>query len=437
MKVSIFGMGYVGCVSSVCIANEGHVVIGVDTNSSKVDMINDAKSPIVEESVQSLIKELVSKGLLSATTDYRNAINNTDLSLVCVGTPSNMNGSLDLSYLIRVCENIGSVLKEKDTYHVIVIRSTVLPGTVDEIITPTIEKSSGKSVNKDFGVCFNPEFLREGTAVADFYDPPKTVIGTADDKSGVAVAQIYEKLSAPVFRTSVKIAEMVKYSDNAFHAVKVCFANEIGNICKQMGIDSHKVMDIFCNDTKLNLSPYYLKPGFAYGGSCLPKDLRALNYKAKELDQTVPLLNSLHLSNENQLKIGINKVIQTNKKKVGFLGFSFKAGTDDLRESPIVEMIETLLGKGYKISIYDKNVSLSRLFGANKEFLERHIPHISSLMSDNIDDVIKESEVLVIGNKSEEFRGIMHKISDDQLVIDLVRIVEFQSDEDKYDGICW
>jgi GDP-mannose 6-dehydrogenase len=437
MKISIFGMGYVGCVSSACIADTGHEVIGVDVSSNKVKMINNGKSPIIEKDLPLLIEKSVSKKRLSATTDYKNAVRNTDLSLICVGTPSNTNGSLDLRYVIRVCENIGSVLKDKDAFHVIVIRSTVLPGTLEDILIPTLEKTSGKKCKKDFGVCFNPEFLREGTAVSDFFNPPKTVIGASDVMSAKKVEALYGKLSAPVFQTSIKVAEMVKYSDNTFHAVKVCFANEIGNICKRLGIDSHKVMEIFCEDTKLNLSPYYLKPGFAFGGSCLPKDIRALGYKAKELDLLTPLLSSLLPSNEIQLKTGIQKVLDTGKKKVGFLGFSFKAGTDDLRESPIVEMIETLLGKGYSIRIFDRNVSLARLMGANKEYIEKHIPHIASLMSDDMDEVIRASEVIVIGNKSEEFRKALKQIPKEQLIIDLVRISDEIPPSENYDGICW
>lgn len=437
MKISIFGMGYVGCVSSACFANDGHTVIGVDVNAAKVEMINNGKSPIVEKDLSAMTAKSVAKGLLTATTDYKQATNNTDISMICVGTPSNANGSLNLAYLIRVCENIGTALREKNAFHVIVVRSTVLPGTVEDILLPLIEDASGKSVNQDFGICFNPEFLREGTAVSDFYDPPKTVIGSSDEKSGDQVAGIYENLNAPLIRTTIRIAEMVKYADNSFHAVKICFANEIGNICKQLNIDSHKVMDIFCRDTKLNLSPYYLKPGFAFGGSCLPKDLRALVYKAKELDLSVPLLNSLMMSNETQLKIGINRIIETGKKRIGFLGFSFKEGTDDLRESPMVEMIETLLGKGYKISIYDRNVALSRLVGANKEYIEKRIPHVASLMVDNIEKVVQDSEVLVIGTRSEEFRKILENVSKDRLIIDLVRLSEDLSTEAAYDGICW
>jgi len=437
MKISIFGMGYVGCVSSACIANDGHTVMGVDINETKVKMINDGKSPIIEKDLSPMIEKCAAKGLLSASTDYKEAVHHTDISMICVGTPSHANGSLNLTYLSRVCENIGTALREKNAFHVIVVRSTVLPGTVEDVLLPLIEDASGKKVNKDFGICFNPEFLREGTAISDFYDPPKTVIGASNDKSGDQVAGIYQNLKAPLIRTTIKVAEMVKYTDNSFHAVKVCFANEIGNICKHLNIDSYKVMEIFCRDTKLNLSPYYLKPGFAFGGSCLPKDIRALTYKAKELDLSVPLLNSLLMSNETQLKIGINRIIGTGKKRIGFLGFSFKEGTDDLRESPMVEMIETLLGKGYAISIYDRNVALSRLIGANKEYIEKHIHHVASLMVDDIEKVVQDSEVLVIGTRSEEFRKILGSVSKDQIIIDLVRLSDDISTEAAYDGICW
>jgi GDP-mannose 6-dehydrogenase len=437
MKISIFGMGYVGCVSAACFANNGHQVIGVDINPSKVKALNDGKSPIIETDLQLLIERSVAQKQLFATTDCETAIQKTDISMICVGTPSKPNGSLDLTYVRRVCKNIGSALKAKDDFHVVVIRSTVLPGTVESTLIPILENESRKMANRDFGVCFNPEFLREGTAVQDFHHPPKTVIGASDKKTIEMVERIYEKLKAPLIQTSIRIAEMVKYADNAFHAVKICFANEIGNICKALDIDSHEVMGIFCQDTKLNLSLYYLKPGFAFGGSCLPKDVRALGYKAKELDLSVPLLSSLLISNEGQLKAGINRIIDTNMKRIGFLGFSFKAGTDDLRESPIVEMIETLLGKGYQIIIYDENVSLSRLIGANKEYLANHIPHISALMCDNIDEVISESEVIVIGNKAEKFKTVLQNISDSQRVIDLVRIIDDIPQNENYDGISW
>ena len=436
MKLSIFGLGYVGCVSAACFAKEGHTVIGVDVNSNKVEMINAGDSPIVEAGIGPLLKEVVKANRLSATTDTRAAVRDSDVSLVCVGTPSNPNGSLDLRYVTRVCEEIGAALKEKDGVHVVVIRSTMLPGTIESVVIPTLAKHSEKQVGIDFGVCINPEFLREGSSLKDFYAPPFTLIGADDDDTTATVRALYSGIDAPVIATSVKTAEMVKYVCNCFHALKVSFANEVGNICKALGVDSHEVMDIFCQDTKLNLSSYYLKPGFAFGGSCLPKDLRAINYKAKQVDVEVPVLSSILPSNRQQIERAVEMVLATGKKRVGIFGFSFKAGTDDLRESPMVTLIETLIGKGIQLNIYDRDVSLARLFGANKEYIERQIPHIAQLMRASIDEVLEFADVLVVGNKAEEFNEIEKKRKDGQIIIDLVRLFAKTSD-DSYQGICW
>ncbi len=437
MNISIFGMGYVGAVSAGCLTNDGHTVMGVDPVQTKVDLINQGVTPIIEKDIGDLIKKGVSSGLLSATTSTEDAVMKTDISIVCVGTPSQLNGNLDLKYIRRVCDSIGQSLKEKSTRHVVVIRSTILPGTMRNVIVPTLEESSGKSAGVDFGVCNNPEFLREGTAVYDFYHPPKTVIGKTDSSSGDLLTSLYSKLDAPLIQTDLETAEMVKYVDNCWHALKVGFANEVGNICKEVGIDGHKVMDIFCQDTKLNISPYYMKPGFAFGGSCLPKDLRALTYKARSLDLNLPILNSILPSNELQIERGIKMVLAKGSKKVGILGFSFKPGTDDLRESPIVEMIERLLGKGFDIKIYDRNVNLASLIGANRDYILNHIPHISKLMVDSIDSVLEHSDVIVIGNASPEFADIPDKKREGQVIVDLVRIGNFSSLEGAYDGICW
>jgi GDP-mannose 6-dehydrogenase len=438
MKLSIFGIGYVGCVSAACFATTGHTVIGVDANPTKVQIINDGGSPIVEPGIGELIAEAVTSGNLSATTDYAEAVINSELSLVCVGTPSNANGSLDLRYVKRVCEEIGSALKTRDGSYVIVIRSTMLPGTVESFVLPVLEEFSGKKAGKDFGICINPEFLREGTSLKDFNAPPFTLIGTDDYETAATVRKLYAGIDAPVFVTSVKTAEMVKYVCNCFHALKVSFANEVGNICKALGgIDSHEVMNIFCQDTRLNLSSYYLKPGFAFGGSCLPKDLRALNYKAKELDVEVPVLSSILLSNRLQIERAVEIVLLTGKKRIGVLGFSFKAGTDDLRESPMVALIETLIGKGMHLAIYDRDVSLARLFGANREYIEREIPHISQLMRGSIEEVLAAADVIVMGNKTQEFAGIMKQLRPGQIVIDLVRLIDQRVTDGTYQGISW
>lgn len=437
MNISIFGMGYVGAVSAGCLANEGHRIIGVDPVQTKVDLINQGQTPIIEKDIGDIISKAVQSGILRATSDAAQAVHETEISFVCVGTPSQLNGNLDLKYIRRVCEKIGAAMKNKLARHVVVIRSTILPGTMRNVVIPTLEETSGKKAGTGFGVCNNPEFLREGTAVYDFYNPPKTVIGETDSTSGDLLSSIYEKMAAPLIRTDVETAEMVKYVDNCWHALKVGFANEVGNICKAIGADGHRVMDIFCQDTKLNISPYYMKPGFAFGGSCLPKDLRALNYKARSLDLDLPILASILPSNRLQVERGLNMVMDKNNRKIGILGFSFKAGTDDLRESPIVEVIEGLLGKGYDIRIYDRNVNLARLVGANRDYILNHIPHISRMMVDSIDDILQHAETIVIGNGDPEFRNILTCINNKQVVVDLVRIVSQPSEQGKYDGICW
>ena len=437
MRLSVFGLGYVGCVSAACFAREGHEVVGVDVNPVKVEIINSGKSPIVEAGVGELIAEVVAAGRLRATNDSGEAVAASEMSLVCVGTPSRENGSLDLTYVKRVCQEIGAALEGKAARHTVVIRSTMLPGTVEGVVVPTLEVYSGKKAGRDFGVCINPEFLREGTSLKDFYSPPFTLIGADEEETAARVRRLYARVDAPLRVTGVKAAEMVKYACNCFHALKVSFANEIGNVCKGLGIDSHEVMDIFCQDSKLNLSPYYLKPGFAFGGSCLPKDLRAINYKAKELDVEVPLLSAILPSNRRQVERAVEMVLRTGRKRVGVLGFSFKAGTDDLRESPMVALIETLIGKGMQLAVYDRDVSLARLFGANKEYIEREIPHISQLMRADLGEVLEDSDVLVIGNKAEEFRQIEGRLRPDQIVIDLVRLFDGRASGDTYQGICW
>ena len=378
-----------------------------------------------------------SSGQLRATTSAVEAIRETDLSFVCVGTPSQSNGNLDLRYIRRICEQIGEALRDKDSRHTIVIRSTILPGTMHGIVIPILEEYSGMTAGKDFGVCHNPEFLREGTAVKDFGAPPKTVIGELDEASGSLLARLYETLDAPLIRTDLGTAEMVKYVDNCWHALKVGFANEIGNLGKVLGVDAHEVMKIFCQDKKLNISPAYLLPGFAFGGSCLPKDLRALAYSAKTHDLNLPILSSILPSNDMQVSRGVQLIMDKGHRRVGVLGFSFKAGTDDLRESPIIEVIERLLGKGYDLRIYDKNVKIASLVGANRDFILNRIPHISRLMVDHVDAVLEHAQTIVIGNKDPDFRHIPGQLRDGQTIVDFVRITDRRSENGKYDGICW
>lgn len=437
MKISIFGMGYVGTVSAGCLAQDGHDVIGVDPIHTKVDLINAGQSPIVEADIGQIISSMVKAGRLRATSDADEAIRETELSFVCVGTPSQANGNLDLTHIRRVCEMIGDALRDKTARHTVVIRSTILPGTMRQIVIPILEESSRKKAGFDFGVCNNPEFLREGSAVKDFNSPPKTVMGEFDRASGDVLASLYSKLDAPFIRTDLETAEMVKYVDNSWHALKIGFANEIGNLCKASSIDAHEVMRIFCEDEKLNISPAYLLPGFAFGGSCLPKDLRALAYKAKMEDLELPIMNAILPSNEMQVVRGLQLITARGHRRIGVLGFSFKEGTDDLRESPMIEVIERLIGKGYDLRIYDKNVNLARLVGANRDFILNRIPHISRLMVNGIDAVLQHGETIVIGNKDPEFQGVLDRLRDDQHVVDFVRITSHRTENRLYEGICW
>jgi GDP-mannose 6-dehydrogenase len=437
MKVSIFGLGYVGAVSAGLLARDGHQVIGVDPYQPKVDLINAGKTPVIEKDIGDIIAGAVKATRLRATRDAYEAVDGSEISLICVGTPSLPNGSLDLKYVRTVCEEIGQALRTKDEYHVVVARSTMLPGSMRTTVIPTLEEYSGKRAGVDFGVCNNPEFLREGTAVYDYYNPPKTVIGETDTRAGDLLARLYRDLDGPLIRTNIETAEMVKYADNVWHALKVGFANEIGNISKALGIDGHDVMGIFCQDTKLNLSSYYMKPGFAFGGSCLPKDVRALTHRARTLDVDTPLLNAIMPSNVLQIERGLSMITSKGNNRVGVLGFSFKAGTDDLRESPVVEVIERLIGKGYDLRLYDKNVKIASLVGANKDYILNKIPHISKLMVDSMDDVLAHAETLVIGNASDEFRNVSDRLSEGQVIVDFVRMGDRRSDNAQYDGICW
>jgi GDP-mannose 6-dehydrogenase len=439
MKVAVFGLGYVGSVSAASFAADGHTVVGVDVSPDKVASLNEGRSPIVEKGLDELIRDNTANGRLRATTNTGEAIDATELSLICVGTPSRRNGSLDLAYLERVCEQIGEALTSKADYHVVVVRSTVLPGTTHDVVIPALERTSGRKYGTDFGVTVNPEFLREGTALEDFRHPPLTLIGHNYATDARPTEALYAKVEAELVSTGIRTAEMIKYASNTWHALKVCFANEVGNLCKRLEIDSHEVMDIFCRDAKLNLSSYYLKPGFAFGGSCLPKDVRAMQYRAKEVDLDMPVIQSILRSNQLQIQHALEMVADTGQKRVGLLGFSFKAGTDDLRESPIVILAEALLGKGYTLAIYDRNVSIARLVGANRNYINKQIPHLSSLLSESLDEVIERSDVLVVGNGCPEFADALSRTRPDQTVIDLFRLkrIDRKQIPAQYRGICW
>lgn len=437
MNIVIFGLGYVGTVSAGCLARQGHKVMGVDPNQTKVGLINAGQSPIIEKEMEEIIRKEVDAGRLQATTDAKAAMQEAEISFVCVGTPSKSNGDLDLSHVRRVSRQIGTLLKDLDHFHTVVIRSTMLPGSMRTIVIPALEENSGKRAGREFGVCFNPEFLREGTAVDDYYHPPKTVVGASDEKSFEMLKRLYQEIDPAMITADIEVAEMVKYTDNVWHALKISFANEIGAICKEMGIDSHKVMNIFCEDKKLNISSAYLKPGFAFGGSCLPKDVRALIYKAKTLDVEIPVISHVLQSNERQIERGLKAIVAQDNSRIGILGFSFKAATDDLRESPMVEVIERLLGKGYDLKIYDRNVNLASLMGANRDYILNKIPHISRLMMNNINGVLDHAQTIVIGNRDPEFQAALNgNLKEKQVIIDLVRIFE-QGFPSHYEGISW
>ena len=437
MNISVFGMGYVGSVISACLARNGHHIIGVDINPQKVDLINQGNSPIVEPGLQELIQDAVSEGRLRSTNDTSAAIEASSLSFVCVGTPSQANGSLDLSYLRTVAHEIGSAIAHKNDRHIVCIRSTLLPGNIEKEIIPVLEAASQKQAGEDFGVCINPEFLREATAIYDFDNPPKTVIGGLAQSDSQAISQLYTKIDAPLILTDLKTASLVKYADNAFHALKLTFANEISTYAKTHGIDAQKAMHIFCQDKKLNISSAYLNPGFAYGGSCLPKDLRALTHDARSIDLHLPVLENIALSNQTHIQRACALIRAKPGKKIGLLGISFKAGTDDLRESPLVELCEHLIGKGYSIRIYDQNVSLAKLVGANKAYIEEKIPHLSRWLVDDSADIIDFADTIVIGNKAAEFADLLPLFKPKQHVIDLVRIAQKIDTPAHYEGLCW
>lgn len=438
MRISVFGLGYVGSVSAACLAAQGHTVVGVDVNPTKVELLSRGQAPVVEERIGELTAEVVGSGALRATTDVAEAVRATEISLVCVGTPSAPNGSLSTAYLERVAEEIGEVLAGLDRWHTVVFRSTMLPGTCTDLLIPILEKQSGRTAGVDFGVAVNPEFLREGSSVKDFFDPPKTVIGELDARSADQVAEMYAGLPGQIHRVPIAVAEMAKYADNCFHGLKIAFANELGAISRALGVDSHKMIEVFLSDTKLNISPAYLKPGFAFGGSCLPKDLRGLVYAARRADVAVPLLSHVLPSNEEHLKRAVELVVATGKRKVGLFGLSFKPGTDDLRESPLVELAERLLGKGYDLKIYDSNVALSRLMGANREYVEGRLPHLADVLTNDVAEVFEHAEVCVVGNTEPAVLDALAEPGD-RVVVDLVRLPD--ADERRatvgYQGLGW
>jgi GDP-mannose 6-dehydrogenase len=437
MDIAVFGLGYVGAVSAACLAEHGHRVIGVDTNPIKVDLLNQGRSPIVEGRLPELVAQARATGRLRATLDWQEAVNQSEMAWICVSTPSQANGSIDTRFLKVVGEQLGQALRERRSHYSIVVRSTVLPGTTRCEFLPVVEARSGRRLGDGFGVVFHPEFLREGSAVADFYEPSQIVIGGMDELTPAAVASLYSDIRAPLTQTTVEVAETLKYASNVWHALKVCFANEIGTFCRQQGVDGREVMQLFTQDRKLNISERYLRPGFAFGGSCLPKDLRALVYQARRHDLDLPLLNAVIPSNQRHVERAFELVAESGSRRVGLMGLSFKAGTDDLRESPLVELAERLIGKGYEVRIFDPNVNLSVLLGANREYIQTRIPHISRLMVPSAEELLDHAEVVVIGHRDEAFTAALSGAGGGRVVVDLAGVAPEERGEGSYRGICW
>jgi GDP-mannose 6-dehydrogenase len=435
MQISIFGLGYVGCISVGCLARNGHTVIGVDVSENKVGLINRGKPTIIEKDIDTIIAEQFARGRISATSDFKAAVLATELSIIAVGTPSTPQGHLDLKYIFKVARNIGEALAGKDGFHVVAIRSTVLPGTCDKV-AEVIAESSGKKRNEAFAVVDNPEFLREGTAVADYMNPPLTLVGCDNAEAGKRVAKLYEGLPGELIVTDLKVAELMKYVNNTYHALKISFANEVGNVCAELGIDSHKVMEIFCKDRQLNISPYYFKPGFAYGGSCLPKDLKGFQTLAHDLYVATPVIDGIGITNENQISRAVGMLQRFSGRKFGVLGLSFKAGTDDLRNSPAVRVVESLLGKGERVKIYDRNINETMLTGTNKDYINARIPHLSSLLCHDLDEMIRSSDVLVVNTTEPEFSEKLLNLQD-RVIVDFVRLSDAFLVKENYVGINW
>ena len=438
MKIAVIGLGYVGAVTSVCLARDGHEVIGVDLDRTKLALIREGRAPIVEDGISTLTSEAVASGRLQVTNEIDAGLSDCDLIFVCVGTPSASNGAQDLGAVRRVAAQVGSVLSDANGFPVVVIRSTVYPGTTEDVVKPILEDHADGTAGETFGLCFQPEFLREGSSVKDFYNPPFTVVGTSCDRSANKVRELFGALPGEFLVTSFGSAEMLKLSCNVFHALKISFANEIGRMCQSIEVDSREVMDLICKDTSLNISPAYLKPGFAFGGSCLPKDLRAMLYLSRTRDVDLPVIKGVQETNLIHIQHAAQLVMDSGSRKIGFVGLSFKPGTDDLRESPLVTLAETLIGKGYDLRIYDPAVNVARLVGANKAYIEKTIPHIESLLTDSLEEVLQHSEVLVLGQRHEsmESEGFPHS-PDVRAIIDLVGIESLSSVAAEYNGVCW
>ncbi|MCF8154379.1 MAG: nucleotide sugar dehydrogenase [Rhodoferax sp.] len=438
MRISIFGLGYVGAVSLACLVRDGHEVVGVDIDASKLELITAGKTPVVEEGMVELMEQVASCGRASVTTQARQAVRESDISLVCVGTPSAANGSQDQSAILRLAEELADAICDKPQAHVVVFRSTLVPGTVEEVLRPLMEAKSGKKDGEGFHLCFQPEFLREGSSIRDYDKPPLTVVGANHGYPVEQLRALFGHLPCKFVQTSVRAAEMMKYTCNNFHALKITFANETARLCDALGVDAFEVMDLVCQDKQLNISPAYLRPGFAFGGSCLPKDLRATTYLAKVHDVDVPMLAGILPSNRNHLDIALHKLLATGKRRIGFVGLSFKTGTDDLRESPLVALAEQLIGKGMLLSVFDPEVHLARLLGANRSFIEKHLPHIGGMLQADIQSVIESSDVLVVGmSGGPVFESLATHCRTDQYILDLVHLPNRSAIAAKVVGLCW
>lgn len=438
MRVSIFGLGYVGAVSLACLARDGHQVIGVDIDPSKLELIRNGKTPVVEEGMVEVMRQVAASGRVTVTTDVRAAVSGSDISLVCVGTPSAPNGSQDQGALLRLAHDLGQSLRDKVGSHVLVFRSTMVPGTVEDVLTPILEAESGKRNGAGFDVAFQPEFLREGSSIRDYDKPPYTIVGTSTEAAEVALGKLFGHLPCEFIRTSIRTAEMVKYSCNNFHALKITFANETARVCEALGTDPFEVMDLVCRDRQLNISPAYLRPGFAFGGSCLPKDLRATMHLAKTRDVELPVHAAIAASNQAHIDHAIAKILESGRSKVGIIGLSFKTGTDDLRESPMVRLTEHLIGKGFDVLVYDPEVHMSRLLGANRRFIETHVPHLGALMRPDFEEVAAKSDVLVVGLANDHvFDSLSRHVREGQQVIDLVGVPKAFTATGTWRGLCW
>lgn len=440
MRVAVFGLGYVGSVTAACLAKLGHRVTGVDVQPFKVERLAAGRSAIIERGLDELIAEGVASGRLGATTDPCAAVAAAEALLVCVGTPSGADGSVDLTYIRRVATQIGEGLREAGgrERRLLLVRSTLPPGTTATVIVPLVEEASGLRAGEGLGVCYNPEFLREGSAVDDFFVPPQTVLGAADEWAFERAEALFEGVRAPVVRTTLAASEMVKYASNLYHALKICFANEVGNLCRARGLDGHEVMRLFAQDTKLNISAAYLRPGFAFGGSCLPKDVRAAVRLAKEAGLRLPVLEAIGPSNEAQVRRALGLIEATRRRRIGILGLSFKEGTDDLRESPIIQVIESLVGRGFTVRVHDENVELARLVGANRQYLEEQVPYLDSILRHSPREVVEETDVVVVANATPAFRTSAEHLEARHIVIDLVRLWPSPpAGCGEYVGICW